>query len=356
MYLKYFSYKAGEWLLNPIPFNKQTLVVGENATGKTKMQMALFRAINTMLMKPVEPSTEPNFLAAFIFDVSSEKKLYYTVSVIENKIVHERLFYKGEDDLASRLDKKCSFYGEQNISLPEKMSVLQAKTDLVKYPEAASIIEWANASRKISFSKLHPINGYETLTIEKMYNSLETEEIAQIKGMLNELGYHIQDIKLFNLEDRIQFVYLEEMGVEKKILAMEMSNGLYRVLYILFYMFYVSKQNVKFITIDDLGEGLDYRRSTQLGRLLFEFCKEQDIQLIASSNDCFLMDSVELNNWLILSRKETQIEGISNASYPQLFERFKKMGLRNFDIFRTDFIERHKKNNNEKSNICGRVE
>lgn len=342
MYLKYFSYKAGEWLLKPIPFNKQTLVVGENATGKTKMQTSLFRAINVILMKPMETTMENSFMATFVFSTSLGNELHYVMSVSDNKIVREQLYYKNDEILASRDENHCSFYGEQNISLPEQMSVLQAKTDLVKYPEAASIIEWANSSRKISFSKLHPGQGFETLSIEEMYKTLSIEEIYKIKDILNELGYHVQDIKRLNLEDKIQFVYLKEIGVEKKIYATEMSNGLYRVLYILFYMFFVSKRDVRFITIDDLGEGLDYSRSTKLGKILFEFCNEQDIQLIASSNDSFLMDSVELENWLILSRKESEIEGVSNASHPKLFDKFRRMGLRNFDIFRTDFIERHK--------------
>ena len=342
MYLKYFSYKTDQWHLKAIKLNQQTLVVGENATGKTKMQAALFRVIDTILMKPVAPTLEKVFVAAFSFLTSSGKNLYYTISVVDGKIASESLFYDEKDKLAERENGKCSFYGEQNIVLPEKMSVLQAKTDLNKYPEAASVIEWANTSRRISFSSLHPTMVEKTLTIEDMYKSLEVSEISKIVDFLNELDYHFQKFKLYDLGENMQFAYLKEQGVSKEIFAMDMSNGLYRVLYILLYMFYVSKQNVKFITIDDLGEGLDYNRSTKLGKIMFDFCKEHDIQLIASSNDNFLMDTVELNDWLILCREGSEVSGISNFTHPNLFARFKRTGLRNFDIFRTDFIERHK--------------
>ena len=342
MYLQYFSYKTDQWHLKAMKLNQQTLVVGENATGKTKMQTALFRVIDTILMKPVAPTLEKVFVAAFSFLTSSGKNLYYTISVVDGKISSESLFYDEKDKLAERENGKCSFYGDQDIVLPEKMSVLQAKTDLNKYPEAASVIEWANTSRRISFSSLHPTMVEKTPTIEDMYKTLEASEISGIVEDLNELGYHFQEFKLYDLGENMPFAYLKEQGVSKEIFAMDMSNGLYRVLYILLYMFYVSKQNVKFITIDDLGEGLDYNRSTKLGKIMFDFCKEHDIQLIASSNDNFLMDTVDLNDWLILCREGSEVSGISNLTHPRLFERFKRTGLRNFDIFRTDFIERHK--------------
>lgn len=81
MYLQYFSYKTDQWHLKAMKLNQQTLVVGENATGKTKMQTALFRVIDTILMKPVAPTLEKVFVAAFSFLTSSGKNLYYTISV-----------------------------------------------------------------------------------------------------------------------------------------------------------------------------------------------------------------------------------------------------------------------------------
>ena len=107
-------------------------------------------------------------------------------------------------------------------------------------------------------------------------------------------------------------------------------------------MLYISKQNVKCIFIDDLGEGLDYDRSTKLGKIVFDFCTEHSIQLIATSNDNFLMNVVPLHNWIILTRKSTTVEAISAATHKDLFDKFTKTGLRNFDILKTDFIERNK--------------
>ena len=96
------------------------------------------------------------------------------------------------------------------------------------------------------------------------------------------------------------------------------------------------------LLIDDLCEGLDYERSTKLGKLVFEYCEKNNIQLIASSNDSFLMDVVDLKYWNILQRDETKVVAINKTNNPELFENFKFTGLSNFDLFSSDFINRHK--------------
>lgn len=346
MYLKCFSYKANGWELDVASFNQQTLVAGTNATGKTKMQKALFRIIDTMLNNPQKDIWEQDFIAVLSFETKQGVLLHYSLNIKNGRFVEET-FMREEDGyiFANRNKESCSFYGEDGISLPDNMSVLQAKTDLLKYSEAASVLEWAKSSRFISFSSLtsaFPLKKEGGLSMEEMHTTLEKGEIDKIKTYLHELDYHVEDLDIYIVGENIKILFIKEFGIKKQIYTFEMSNGLFRTLYILYYMLYVSKQNVKFIVIDDLGEGLDYNRSTKLGKLVFGFCKEHDIQLIAASNDNFLMNVVDLENWLILCRTESKVDSISSQTHKALFDKFRKTGLRNFDIFRTDFIERHK--------------
>lgn len=53
------------------------------------------------------------------------------------------------------------------------------------------------------------------------------------------------------------------------------------------YLHYIAEHSTGFVLIDDLGEGLDFFRSSALGKELFTFGREHDIQLIVTSNDYF---------------------------------------------------------------------
>lgn len=115
-----------------------------------------------------------------------------------------------------------------------------------------------------------------------------------------------------------------------------------RAISLLIQMEYLSVQNKPSLwLIDDLGEGLDYDRTVKLGKLLFDFCRERGIQLLASSNDTFLMDIVDLQYWNILERKGEKVIPLNITNNPNLFEDFKFTGLSNFDFFSSDYISRH---------------
>lgn len=94
----------------------------------------------------------------------------------------------------------------------------------------------------------------------------------------------------------------------------------------------------KCLVIDDMGEGLDYMRSTKLGKIMYDFCEKNHIQLIATSNDSFLMDAVDLQCWNILQREGNRVYSISALNSPALFEKFRRTGLSNFDILSSNFL------------------
>lgn len=344
IYLKSFTYKTMGWTLTKVDFNRQSLVVGQNATGKTKLLESISTIINTILMKDINWKGMSYFTAQLEFD--GDMSLQYDINFSAGKIVEEKLVNVITNQiLVSRNNQTCLFYDEDGINLPENSTALTAKLDIVKYREAASIMQWAQTTRSITFSLLH-IDKFNqmrlgNISMEDMYEALDDDERKLICRYMNDLHYHLNNIQEINLDENIKYIVVEEEGVDI-FPNFYLSNGMYRVLYILFYMLYISKQNVKCIMVDDLGEGLDYDRSTNLGKIVFQFCAEHAIQLIATSNDNFLMNVVPLNNWIVLKRKTTIVEAISITSHKTLFDKFMKTGLRNFDIISTDFIERNK--------------
>ena len=79
------------------------------------------------------------------------------------------------------------------------------------------------------------------------------------------------------------------------------------------------------IVIDDLCEGLDYERATKLGKLVFNKCMNTNIQLIATSNDSFLMDVVDIKYWNVLQREGKTVTAINIQTHEALFKKFKAL-------------------------------
>ena len=122
----------------------------------------------------------------------------------------------------------------------------------------------------------------------------------------------------------------------------ELSNGMFRVFSVLLYMIYSSTlKGARCLMIDDMGEGLDYRRSTKLGKIVFSYCKAKSIQLIVTSNDSFLLDTVDLDLWNILQRTGSVVTSLNSQTHQELFAKFARTGLSNYDILSSNFITNH---------------
>nr|WP_305070031.1 ATP-binding protein [Flavobacterium covae] len=135
-------------------------------------------------------------------------------------------------------------------------------------------------------------------------------------------------------------INIKEENVDKFIPHYKLSQGMFRALAVIVYVQYlISRKRPSTIIIDDLCEGLDYERATKLGKLIFDKCLSNDIQLIATSNDSFLMEVVDLKYWNVLVREGKKVKAINKESNSTLFEDFRFTGLSNFDFFSSNFIK-----------------
>jgi hypothetical protein len=93
------------------------------------------------------------------------------------------------------------------------------------------------------------------------------------------------------------------------------------------------------ILIDDIGEGLDFDRSSRLIKLLIEIAEKNDnIQLIMSTNDRFVMNNVPLEYWQVIQRNGGECKVFNYQNSKGKFDEFEYTGLNNFDFLRTDFL------------------
>ena len=120
----------------------------------------------------------------------------------------------------------------------------------------------------------------------------------------------------------------------------QLSQGMWRALALVTHLNSCTfSKNKKLILIDDIGEGLDYERSVAIIDLLISKAKTNDIQLMMTSNDRFVMNEVPLEYWSVLKRKKGIVKMFNLRNSQKQFDEFKYIGLSNFDFFASDFFE-----------------
>jgi len=342
-----FEYSDYSWALGKVSFGNLNLIVGRNAVGKSKTLNAIVLFVK-FLNGDVNAAT-PSHWCKVEFVTDDNTVLTYGYDYTDNVITDETL-YRGIDKIISR-NKEHAFIGNTEVNPPANKLCVQSQRDTKNYPEFESIMQWAEKLKGYSFSELTSAKSIEipSLFNEKINFSDMYEKIYQIEekrdfviSKMKELDYEIDSIVPVKISDKFNIVIVKEHGVNTPLYSALLSNGMLRVLYIFAYMAYLStEQGARTLLVDDLGEGLDFSRSSKLSKIIFDYCEAHDIQLIVTSNDNFLMNAVHLDYWVILQRDGEHTTGISKKTHPDMFLKFKKMGLNNFDMLSTDFIYRY---------------
>lgn len=169
---------------------------------------------------------------------------------------------------------------------------------------------------------------------------------------MNTIGYNLNRIFIGPLNSiKVMSdipVELVGLNVEEKDLAditdqNDMSQGMFRALSLLTQINYNLLSNTaNCVLVDDIGEGLDYDRSTSLIKLLISKTANSSTQLIMSTNDRFIMNQVPLQYWSIISRHSGLIKFFNNSNSKEMFEKFEMTGLNNFDFFSSNYYMQSK--------------
>ena len=352
-----FRYSRHGWHLDLAQFSDQILLVGQNASGKSNTVKALAKVAALISQKDTFSDTEVmDVLLAFTID--ENRGLVYNFSVSEGVVTNEKLDYTNlttqeDTNIIVRSKDSCTLQGE-SINPPTNKLVLNVRRDTQLYPEMEMLQKWAENVVGFSFNEAdldgdNRSNAWFNGNRVRLNNIIDDMEKAsgakeEFYEKMKEAGYDITNIRALNLGSQKK-VLVYEKGLKAPILDVMMSKGMFRTLYLIAYLLYFKRNKVgqpAMLLIDDLCEGLDYERSTKLGKLCFGMCEELGIQLMASSNDSFLMDVVDLKYWNILRREGSRVEVINAAGAPELFNHFEMTGLNNFDLFSSDFIARYK--------------
>lgn len=344
MKLSKFSYRENDWILDEIEFKDINLIVGKNAAGKSRT----LRSMADVFMFMNNKINMQNRSFECSLEFQSNKKYHYSFNLKEGKVVYEQLIVDEHHTLISR-DGHGSFLKGEGINPPEDVLILQSRRDTEAFPEFEEILNWTEHSTGFMFSNASASNTRESdnflfkgnLNFESFFEKLSKSQVNEIIEKLKSMDYNVSTIENVDLPNEFKIVFLYEEGIHRPLFTMTISNGMYRVIYLLFYIYYVANyQKASCLMIDDLGEGLDYSRSTKLTSILYDYCSEHGIQVIATSNDSFLLNQTKLDYWTVLSRIGSHVKNYSESNHPKLFRKFKFTGLNNFALLSSDFIDR----------------
>lgn len=359
MKLLVFKYNESGWNLNYAQFAEQILLVGQNASGKSKTIKALAK-VGALISQKISISEYDGMNVLLAFE-TKDGGLMYTFTVNKGNVINEELeftdFKTNEVTVViSRHQSSCILMNE-SINPPSNKLVVNVRRDTQSYPLMEQLQVWAENVLGFSFNETDMYGdsdnkswfyGYKN-RLNDIVVDMENSEGAkeEFYAMLKEIDYNITEIKALDFASQKK-VFVKEFGINRPLFDISMSKGMFRAIFLVAYLLYFKRNKIgqpAMLLVDDLCEGLDYNRSTKLGKLCFGMCQKLGIQLMASSNDSFLMDVVDLKYWNILRRVGSRVEVINANKDPELFEHFEMTGLTNFDLFSSDFITRYRANN-----------
>ena len=363
-----------EWTVD-LPLSQVNLLVGKNATGKT-------RTLNVIAGFARLLSSTPRFMITFgsydvLFD-DNGVKLRYIVRVEDGFVADEQYFigdrrvlYRGKN-INGEIETHSIGAEPQNarFSPPENELAIVVRRDAIQHPYLECLHEWAQSTRHYSFSASLGKNILALLVkgapeaddkdsnqvvgiFRKAEREFKNDFIEAVKRDMTKMRYEIDSLEIVKAE-RVKIqqagnfadlscIGIKEEGLNRIIDQTEMSDGMFSALSILIQVNYSQMSNrASCILIDDIGEGLDYERSTQLIDILRQKAAESSFQLIMTTNDKFVMNNVPLREWLVLQRQGGMVTVRNYENSKELFDDFRFTGLSNFSFLEMDFLNDNK--------------
>lgn len=373
--------EPNEWRIDGCQLGNINLIVGKNASGKSKIVRVIY-LLSELLCDGGKLGNRPTrkYEWHLLFDKDSEHQTEYFITIENGYITQEKLkigekiFLQrdktGEGRIyAKELDKDIRF------QTPTTELAVVKRRDTIQHPFLEDIYKWSSSLRfyefgtqlgKDTLAKLPPTTELlkaKTDTKDSDYvveifvlGKREHNEFTQrILDDMNGIGYQITKIETKvpsffksnisppeNLDEDSdnlpKFLYVQEDGLKSVTEQSEISQGMFRALSLFIQINYaILSDQPSCIIIDDIGEGLDFQRSSAIIKLLIEKAKTGLVQLIMTTNDENIMNGVPLEYWSVIERQPGVAKLHNYSNSPEQFEQFKHIGLNNFDFFASEF-------------------
>jgi AAA15 family ATPase/GTPase len=372
---------ASEWRVEECRLSQTNLIVGKNATGKSRILRAI-HTLSELLSESGSLAPRPkSYEWRVLFDTDlPEQKTEYILKIEKGLVIKEKLII-GSKNNEPLLDRDESGEGtiftkevERNIRFQTDQTELAVvkRRDSIQHPFLENLYQWSSSLRFYEFGAQLGTNMRARIpsTMELLKNKTDFKDSDFVVGIfvigkqeigepfieailsdMREIGYKLSDIgtkvpSLINPDISVaspdnlpQFLYIQEEDLTCVTEQSEISQGMFRALSLFIqinYSLLASKPSC--IVIDDIGKGLDYQRSSSIIKILIEKAETGLIQLIMTTNDEFIMNGVPIEYWSLIERTpgSAKLHNIYNSR--EKIEEFKFIGLNNFDLFTSEFL------------------
>jgi hypothetical protein len=358
-----------EWTLEPLPLQQINLIVGRNASGKSRALSITNGLAGILSGRVTSLSLSSEFDALFQQD-SAEWR--YTLGVEKQLVTYEKLV-RGKEVLLERGDNGEGLILSEEMNkkmrfqTPVTSVAAFARLDTIQHGFLQHLKEWADATFYYPFGKdmgqgLLASFGHEGAPQANIYDATQTTAVfkkaekdfgaayvSAVVADMKAVGYAISTVKLVTpttvqvLTTPVQLTLtclaVQEDRLKSLTEQIDMSQGMFRALSIFIHLnFGMFSKKAGCVIIDDIGEGLDFARSDALIKAVVSKAERTSLQLLMTSNDRFVMNSVPLKYWTVLDREGSIVHVYNESNSREKFEDFKFTGLNNFDFLATDFI------------------
>ena len=368
--LEYFERKGHpkEWTLDGLLLGPVNLIVGRNATGKSRTLNLIWN-----LARLLDPETKAHLDDAgfdALFDNNGEQ-LRYIVQIVEGKVISEQVIVDGDTKLDRSIGGKGEIYAQDEgkklrFQAPEQELAAVVRRDSIQHGFLEPLYEWARAVRHYAFGGSLGKGCFGYLVAEapepnerdanqvvgifrKAVKELGQKFVDVLIEDMAELHYDIDNVEVSvpqyvriigaNVPGDLLAVGIREHGIDAVIAQNEISDGMFSALSLLIQVNYSQMSGrTNCILIDDIGEGLDFERSSRLIEILRRKAKQSSFQLVMTTNDQFVMNHVPLQEWSVLQRTGCHVRVRNVQNSKKEFEDFRFVGLSNFAFMEMDFI------------------
>lgn len=371
--------ERSEWRVEECRLSQTNLIVGKNASGKSRIVKAIY-ILSELLSESGTLDPHPRSDEwHFFFDTDKpEQKTEYRLKIEKGLVIQEKLLI-GDKELLSRDESgEGSIWAKEinqtiRFQTPKTELAAVKRRDSIQHPFLENLYQWSNSLRFYEFGsqlgKDYIARIPPTIDLLKTKTNFKDSDyvvgifvlgkkeigdhfIQAIISDMKKIGYNLSDMgtkvpSLINPDisspdnpDNLpQFLYVQEEDLSFVTEQSEMSQGMFRSLSLFIqinYSLLLSKPSC--IVIDDIGEGLDYERSSSMIKVLIEKAQTGLVQLIMTTNDEFIMNGVPLEYWSVIERKpgSAKLHNIFNSK--DKFDQFEFIGLNNFDFFTSKFV------------------
>ena len=375
MQLKNIEYKQyegdkREWTVEPASFGQINLLVGKNASGKTRILNVMVGLARLLAGKQQALFSTGDFKATLV--TQDAKSFVYEVSM-RNNLVDREYLSCGDNQYLTREGSgpgkiKTEPKGEMvDFQIKPNQLAIFSKRDSLQYPFLEEIAAWAEGTEHYEFATLfgpsaigNPGMIFSMTQIQEpekvlsrdfgQRESLQLLVAAAISKFsddfkraliadMNQVGYDLEDIGTGVLSD-IKMdpppvgIWVKESDLQCNTEQNQMSLGMFRALSAVIRMNLAQFANApSAVFLDDVGEGLDFERSVGLIKTLIEKAEKGGFQLFMTSNDRFVMNEVPLKYWSVIIRMGSLVKVKNYENSRDEFDKFEKLGLNNFDYF-----------------------